>query len=780
MKQSLESLLSGLTMPDVEVDELTVDDIPDDFSDAPSFDSQSQDADFNENIAEYMDETMLDGMASELLEGIEADMDARQPWMDMIAKVKEQIGLSDESSYEEPFPGASSVTYPIIVKAQIQFQARALPEIFPNDPAKAVVIGVSNPLLEQKAERIADVINYQIQYLDKGNRKDFGKMLWWLPLTGSTFRYVYHDPIRDINMVRFVPVDDFIVPYGTTSLEDATRFTHRFIDTKNDMLKLQRMGFYLECPITETDNYDDDDNNPVQELRDEGDGMTQSSERTGNSSMQECYNVYCNWDLEGYEDTDDNGEETGIGLPYVVTIHVPSKKILAIRRNWKENDELKLRRIYYSHYKYQEGPGFYGSGLPHLIGSLQEATTGALRAFGDALAFALLPAGWKSEDAKFSGTAVFSPGSFQDVSMTVDDINKAIKVANFPAPPQQALEYIQMLDKEAQTIVSIQDIMTGDSSPQNAPVGTTLAMIEQASKIITAQHKCLYESFSDELSILADLNYDFLPDNDNFAMPGKVTEVMRSDFDGAIDVQPTADPSVSSFQMRQAIDQATLQIANIPEFKPFFKDAGYPLCRRILSNLNVPSLDEIMISPEEYQQAKIQAQQNPPPPSPDQVKAQVMQQDSQIKAQAAQATAQVTQAQMQIDQQQAQADMQLKAQQMQIDAMKAQADADNTKMELQLKEKQMDMKNASDNKMIDARFLGTVAPQLMQTSDDLAKEQDAKIMQDDGIKQQQAAVQQQVGQAMQSHMDQHMPPPSPVPVDKQGLLVRLMNKIRGK
>lgn len=760
--QSLQDLLTGLT-PQTEMMEISIEDIPDDFADTTSYDSQTQEPDFNENLAEFLDENMLDSMASELLDDISGDIEAREPWMDMIAKVKEQIGISDMSSYEEPFPGASSVTYPIIIKAQIQFQARALPEIFPNNPAKSVVIGVSNPMLEQKAERIADVINYQIQYQDKGNRKDFSKMLWWLPLTGSTFRYVYHDPIRDINMARFVPVDDFIVPYGTTSLEDAIRFTHRFVDTKNDMMKLQRMGYYLECPLTETDNLDDDQNNPVQELRDEGDGKHPSSEFIGKSAMQECYNVYCNWDLEGYEDKDDDDEDTGIALPYVVTIHVPSKKILAIRRNWKENDPLKLRRIYYSHYKYQEGPGFYGSGLPHLIGSIQEATTGALRAFGDALAFALLPAGWKSEDAKFSGTAVFSPGSFQDVSMTVDDINKAIKVANFPAPPGEALEYIKMLDREAQTIVSIQDIMTGDTSPQNAPVGTTLAMIEQASKIITAQHKSLYESFSDELSILADLNYDFLPDNDNFSMPGKVTVVQRSDFDGAIDVQPTADPSVSSFQMRQAIDQATMQIAQIPEFKPFFRDAGYPLCRRILDNLNVPSLDEIMIAPEEYQQLKAQAQQNPPPPSPDQIKVQVMQAEAQSNAQQAQM-------QMQIDAQKSQAETQLKSQQMQLDMQKMQVDAENAQTALKLQEKQMDMKNASENKMIDARFIGTVAPHLMQLSDELATQQDDKYVQTSESQQDAVSAQPVSSTALAA----------PVNPEKQNMLIRLMNKIRGK
>ncbi len=778
------------TMSGMPESQLSPEVLPPDFfeNDDEEFDGQLESdlVDFQENLAENMDSAFLESLSAELVEAVESDLDARQPWMDMIAKVKEQMGIGEDSSYEEPFPGASSVTYPIIVKAQIQFQARALPQIFPNDPAKAVVIGESTPVLEEQADRVADVLNYQIQYLDPGNRKDFRKMLWWLPLTGSTFRYVFHDPLKDINMVRFVPVDDFIVPYGTRCLEDASRFTHRFYDTKNDMMKLQNMGFYLECDLQEDDNYSDDDkDNPVQRIRDDVDGEERTSVSTGrNTAMQECYNIYVDYDLPQYEDLDEEGQPTGIGLPYVVTIHVKSQKVLAIRRNWKQFDNLRQKRIYFAHYQYQEGPGFYGSGLPHLIGSLQEATTGALRSFGDAMAFSLLQGGWKLKDAKMAGDQTMSPGQFQDVDASIDDINKAIKVANFPAPSPQALEYIKMLDAEAQTIVSIQDIMTGDSSPQNSPVGTTLAMIEQASKVITAQHKSLYESFSEELSILSDLNYDFLPDNDNFAMPGKVGVIQRTDFDGSIDVQPTADPSVASFQQRQAIDQATLQIAQIPPFQPFFRDQGFELCRRILKNLGVPSLDEIMITPEEFMQQKQQAQANPPPPSPDQIKAQVMQQDSQVKAQ----TAQANQAQMQLDQQKMQSDAMMAQMQMKLDAQQQMIDAANKKTELQLQEKQMDMKNASDNKMIDARFLGSVAPTLMEASDSLATEQDSKVLSDDGAKTtpepapaqltpQQQQLHNQAIAATQQHM-QNMQPQQPNP--KQNILMRLMNKIRGQ
>lgn len=782
-------------------------DLPEDFFEEDTidddFDKQiEQDTeDFQENLAENIDAHQLSNIAAELCSYVDSDIDARQPWMDMIGKVKDQMGIGDDSSYEEPFPGASSVVYPIITTAQIQFQARALPEIFPNDPAKGVVIGESNPMLLDKADRVADVINYQVQYLDKGNRKDFRKMLWWIPLVGSGFRRVYHDALKDINMVRFVEVDNFIVPYGVSTLEDAPRFTHRFYDSKNDMMKLMRMGFYLNCTLnSETFIADEEDNNSAQSIRDDSDGKNDVSILENSAALQECYDIYTDYDLPGYEDMGDDGDPTGIALPYIFTIHVDSQKVVAIRRNWKQFDDLKQKRIYFSHYKYQEGPGFYGSGLPHLIGSLQEATTGALRAFGDAMSFSIMQGGWKLQDAKIAGSQTMSPGQFQDVDCTFDDINKAIKIANFPVPSPVVIEYIKMLDQKAQAIVSIQDIMTGDSSPQNSPVGSTLAMIEQASKIITAQHKSLYESFSEELGILADLNYDFLPDNDNFAMPGKVGVIQRSDFDGSIDIQLTADPSVASFQQRIATNQATLQLAQMPELTSFFN--MHALGRRILDSMNVPSIDEIYATDEQVQQQQQQAQQNPPPPPPEVIKANAAMQVAQAKSQEIQTNTQIAQAQLQVDSQKNQLDAQQSVQQMKMDMMQMQSDAKinmsqlqldaqrltlETKKamtSLQLEEKQMDMKNASDNKMIDARFLGSVAPPLMQASDNLATEQDSKVLADDGVRSQHASLTQEqkmlhdkVMDTAHHHMDNMN---QPVVSPKQNILIKLMNKIRGK
>ena len=803
--QNIQDILSGASSPQFQQAPTpmmpTMDQVyPEGFfeeEDAETFDEQVGDPNFQDNLAEEMSESYLDQLASEFRNEIDDDESDRKPWMDMISNVQAQIGVGEDSNYEEPFPGCSTVVFPLFIKAQIQFTSRAMPEIFPNDPVKGLVLGDETEEREAQSDRVADTMNYQYQYQDPDNKEDFARMLTWLPYTGSAFRCVSHDPLRNINIVRYVPGGDLIVPYATTSLRSAYRFSHRFNDSKNDIIKLQRAGFYREVDLFEKGGKgsfgsDSESSNAVETLRDASDGMVPDSDNATNGQNQTCYNVYTYRDLEGYEDKDDKGEETGIALPYVFTMHEATGKILAIRRNWKEDDEYKLQRIYFSHYQYHKGLGFYGFGLPHLLGSIQTAVTGALRAFGDSMAFSLLPGGFKLKAAKISGNQTMKPGAYLDIDADLDDINKSIKPLSYAPPSPIVIQYIELLTKVAEEIISIGDIMTGDSSPQNSPVGTTLAMIEQANKVISAQHKSLYESLSHELQIMYDLNYDFLPENDQFVIPGKAGVILRSDFDGKVGVRPTADPSVSSFQMRQAIDQATMQLLSAPEFKPYAKEAGYPLLMRMLKNLGVPNTEAIVMNEQEAAQM-IQQQQQNPPPNPDVMKAQAIQQDSQTKAQTAQASAQQAQAQMQMDQQRAQADSQQVQAKMTLDQAQMQLDAQYKKTELQLQEKQMDMVNASNDKMIDARFLGTVSPTLMAASDSLATEQDSKVSSDDGAKvappppqltPEQQALHSQAIAATQAHMQgmgqggvqQPQPPANP----KQNMLMQLMNKIRGR
>jgi hypothetical protein len=702
------------------------------------FSEQTEESYFQRNLAEELDDATLNRIAGELITMVEEDIQSMEPWMDKVAHVGEQIGIGYGDMYDEPFPGCSTVVYPIITKAQLQFVARAFPEIFRPQPADAVVVGQSTADLEAQSKRVADTINYQITYQDPGNKKDFRKMLWWLPLTGSTFRYVYHDSVRDMNMVRFVQVEDFIVPYNTISLEDSSHFTHRLREMDNDLKKLMNNGFYRDVDVGDGEGSDlSDADNPVQKMRDDSDGKM-IMESSYHNKSHEIYRVYCYYDLDGLEDVSEEGEFTGVGLPYVIDVHVQSRTILSIRYNYKEDDELKMMRIYYAHYKYQEGPGFYGSGLPHLIGSIQEATTGAMRAFGDSLSFALLPAGWKTEDAKFSGSSVMAPGQFVDVSMNIDDLNKAIKIAQFAPPPGICMQYIEMLDNQAQTIVSTQNIMTGDSNPVGAPVGTTLAMIEQAQKLITDQHQSLYESFSEELRILSDLNFDFLPDELMFALPGGVGIMRRADFSDQIDVIPTANPSVASFQQRQAMDQAAMQMFQM--FPQFFRNKGYDLVRRVMTNLQQPDLDSIFLN----EQEALQVINQPPPPTPDQVRAQI---DGQ--------KVQISQQEQQIYAQSEMADKQLESRRLDIEEGKAIGD-------FVLRDKE-----------IDARFIGNAMPGFFETVDQAAVGKITEMMV-------QSQPQPQMPPPQQPEPQQAPAPEEAVSPPQEGILRRLMNKIRGQ
>lgn len=785
MPQILQSPVPMVNMPQEELP-------PGFFEPEKDIEAQEQDSDFQDNLAEDMSESYLDQLASEFNQEIDDDETDRKPWMDMISNVQEMIGIGDDSSYDEPFPGCSSVVFPLFVKAQIQFTSRAMPEIFPNDPVKGLVLGSETPELKMQSDRVAATMNFQYQYQDPENKEDFAKMLTWLPYTGSAFRYVSHDPLRNINTVRYVPGGDLIVPYASTSLKSVYRFTYRFTDSKNDIIKLQRLGFYRDVDIfngsTSFSGETNESNNAVKTLRDASDGMVPDSDNSNNQQNQECYNIYTYRDLEGYEDKDKKGEMTGIALPYVFTMHKESGKILAIRRNWKEDDEYKSHRVYFSHYQYHKGLGFYGFGLPHLLGSIQTALTGALRSFGDSMAFSMLQGGWKLKGAKVSGSQVMKPGDYLDIDAEIDDIKKAVMPISYNPPPPIVIEYIQLLTKVAEEIISIGDLMTGDSSPQNAPVGSTVAMIEQATKVVSAQHKSLYESLSNEFQIMYDLNYDYLPTEDQFVVPKQAGIIRRSDFDGKVGVRPTADPSVASFQMRQAIDQATMQILSIPEFKPFVKESGYALMMRMLNNLNVPDLEQIVMTDKEAEQFSQQQQQNPPPPTPDQIKAQVMQQDSQTKAQTAQSDAQLQQQKMQFDQQMEGANKQIEM------------------LKLQLQDKAINMKFATDDKMIDARFLGQVAPALQQSSDGLAmqniqheqaKELQAQDQQHQMNMQRMGAVAQAATQPQQQGGEAPPQAPNPQdvhdhmmqaqqagqqqqPSDKQGMLMSLMNKIRGR
>ena len=611
------------------------------------YEEQAENPEFNANLANYLTDSDLKKIAADEIKNVEDDLKSRTQWLEFAREVAREMGIMDESDeMMEKFPGELSITYPIYMKAMIQFYSRVVPEIFPARPIGAQVLGNSDAEREDQASRVEDTMNWQYTEGDPENKRDFRKMIWWLPTAGSMFRRPYHDSLQDKIKVRTVKAEDLIVEYNTTSLSSAYRYTYRFFEGENDTLKLMQNGYYRECDIAlQGGDFEEDQTQSLQDVRNASDGMSENSD--WDSDIYERYYIYTYLDLPGFEDKDEDGKETGIKLPYEVCIDVNSQNVLAIYRDWKENDVYKLRRSRFAHYKYQEGFGFYGSSLYHLVGTVQRACNGALRAFNGSLAFSLMPSGFKTKEAKISGDQILRAGEFKDVDATVLDIDKALKVLTFPPPSPMVLDYIGLLDRQAEAIISTQDIMVGNSNPVNAPVGTTLALLEQANKVVTAQHQSIRESFDDEIKIVYELNYDFLPEEDRFLVPGKEGIIRRLDFDERIRVIPTSDPTKASFQMKLAADQAALQF--FQQRPDLFKDNGYPLFRRVMEDMQIANLDEIMFSPQEMEQMQKQQQQNPPPPTPDQIKAQLAQQELQMKAQMDQMKQQMDMLRLELD-----------------------------------------------------------------------------------------------------------------------------------
>jgi hypothetical protein len=697
----LEDLYDDI--PDENVDLLSkgmtedIGEIPEDSSfleellgmqDEDEYAEQAENPTFNANLAEYIDEATLREIASDQIGKVDDDIKSRSQYIEYIREVATEMGIMDSTdNMMEKFPGELSLSYPLYMKAIIQFSSRVVPEIFPAKPIKSQVLGNPDPMREDQAHRVEEVMNYQYTLGDPENKRDFRKMIWWLPAAGSMFRRPYHDSLQNKIKVRTVKAEDIIVEYSTTSLSSAYRYTYQLYENRNDTLKLMKNGYYRDCKIDLGDGYDEDSEDSLQDVRDASDGMTNSS--TNDLNIYHRYYVYTYLDLPGFEDKDENGEPTGIELPYEICIDVNSRNILAIYRDWKETDSYRIRRNRFAHYKYQEGFGFYGSSIYHIIGTIQRTINGAIRAFNGALAFSLAPSGFKTKDAKISGDQILKAGHFIDVDATGLDIDKAIKILTFAPPSPMVLEYVNMLDSQAQNLISAQDIMAGDMNAVNAPVGSTMAILEQANKTITSQHQSIRESFDDEIKIVYDLNYDFLPDEDKFLAPGKEGIIRRSDFDDRVLVMPTSDPTKASFQMKLAADQAALQIF---QMKPdIFRDGGAILFRRILEDMEVPGIDEVAYSRQEIQKMIQMQQQTPPPPTPEQIMVQIAQEEMQLKSQ-------------------------LDQMRQQVDLMKI--DLENRKLEVTsvLKNKELDQKVGvfTQNNMLTEEYISQIVHRLVQ------------------------------------------------------------------
>jgi hypothetical protein len=500
------------------------------------------------NLAEELDEFQVKGIGKDLIKAYEDDKSSRKDWEDQYSKGLKMLGVVVEDR-NDPFPGASGVHHPLMSEAATQFQARAIAEMFPaGGPVKTQIIGKTTDKKIEQAQRVQDFMNFQVtnQISDYFNELD--QMLFYLALAGSSFKKLYFDNTLDRICSKFVPAEDFVISYQNTDLETAERYTQVMKISQNEIKKHQISGFYKDVPLMKNQN-DNRDSDTVEQTIQRLEGMTASA----SDKIHTVLEVHTNLDLEE--------DDSGLALPYIITIDYESQQVLAIRRNWKEDDQLKRKRTYFIHYKYLPGLGFYGFGLIQMIGGLQHASTGALRALLDSAAFANLNGGFRAKGARIEGGDItVSPGEWVEVEAYGDDLRKSFIPLPFKEPSPTLLQLLGVLTESGRRFASIADAMIGDSAG-SGPVGTTIALIEQGSKVFSAIHKRLHQAQGREFKLLYELNGEYLDDEYPYDVIGERKVIRKKDFDFAINVVPVSDPNIFSQAQRIALAQTGLQLA---------------------------------------------------------------------------------------------------------------------------------------------------------------------------------------------------------------------------
>ena len=507
-----------------------------------------------DNLAEVLDEQVGDSLASELTDKYKDYKQSRQEWVESYREGLNLLGFKYVTR-TEPFRGASSVTHPVLAEAVTQFQAQAYKELLPADgPVRSQILGASTVEKEEQSKRVKDFMNYQIMDQMKEYEPEFDQMLFYLPLSGSTFKKVYYDDLLGRAVSKFIPAEDLVVPYSATSLEDAEAIIHVIRISQNDLRKQQINGFYKDIDLGEP---------PVQQdqLKDK-ELELEGIQANGTEDMYTLLEMHVNLDLEGYEDVNpEDGEPTGVRLPYIVTIDDANGKILSIRRNFKAEDPLKKKISYFVHFKFLPGLGFYGLGLIHMIGGLSRTATVALRQLLDAGTLANLPAGFKTRGVRMRDDAQpLQPGEFRDVDVPGGNIKDQFMQLPFKGPDQTLLQLLNIVVGAGQRFASIADSQVGDMN-QQAAVGTTVALLERGSRVMSAIHKRLYVAMKQEFKLLAEVFKTYLPPVYPYDVPGAARQIKVADFDDKIDILPVADPNIFSQTQRISMAQSQLQLA---------------------------------------------------------------------------------------------------------------------------------------------------------------------------------------------------------------------------
>ena len=513
-----------------------------------------QSSDHLSNLAEIIDEQELTEIGAELVDDYNEYRSSRQDWEMAYTNGLDLLGFKYEKR-TEPFKGASGVTHPVLAESVTQFQSQAYKELLPADgPVRTQIVGSITPERQDQANRVKDFMNYQIMDVMKEYESEFDQMLFYLPLSGSTFKKVYYDSILGRAVSKFIPAEDLIVPYSATSLEDAEAVIHVIKISENDLRKQQVSGFYRDVELGQPPLKEDEIKSKQREL--EG---VRVEKQEDIYTLLECH---VNLDLEGFEDKDpQTGEPTGIKLPYVVTIEEGSREVLSIRRNYKAEDPLRNRTNYFVHFKFLPGLGFYGFGLIHMIGGLSRTATSALRQLLDAGTLANLPSGFKMRGIRVRDDAQpLQPGEFRDVDAPGGNLKDAFMPLPFKGPDQVLLQLMGIVVQAGQRFASIADNQVGEGN-QQAAVGTTLALLERGSRVMSAIHKRIYASLKNEFKLLADVFKTYLPPTYPYDVVGGQKQIKVADFDDRVDIIPVADPNIFSQTQRISLAQTQLQLA---------------------------------------------------------------------------------------------------------------------------------------------------------------------------------------------------------------------------
>ena len=505
------------------------------------------------NLAELLEEDELAKIASDLISNYEEDRSGRQEWEDAYTEGLELLGIKYEDR-EEPFRGSSGVTHPLIAEAVTQFQAQAYKELLPSSgPVRTQVVGTSTPEVVSQSQRIQDFMNYQIIHVMDEYDPEMDRLLFYLPLAGSAFKKVYFDDILDRAVSRFVPADDLVVPYNATDLASASRVTHVTRMSLNDVRKFQAGGFYRDI---ELEPYEQED-----EVRDKERELS-GVEKTSSDLDCTLLEVHTDLDLPGFEHMHPIEEEkTGIKIPYIVTIDQGSEKVLSIRRNYREGDEFYRKIQYFAHYKFLPGLGFYGFGLLHMIGGLGRTATSLLRQLIDSGTLANLPAGFKARGIRIrDADEPLSPGEFRDIDAPGGALRDSLIPLPYKEPSQTLFQLLSFTVEAGRRFAMVADMQVGDGN-QQAAVGTTVALLERGSRVMSAIHKRMYYAQKQEFRMMARVFSESLPPMYPYQLVGVDAMIKQADFDDRVDVIPVADPNIFSMSQRMALAQTQLQLA---------------------------------------------------------------------------------------------------------------------------------------------------------------------------------------------------------------------------